>query len=109
MSVSVIRHSLQFIGFIILVCILVVSTLKGAKDKRNINSALQKIILSHVQMIIIISYFDFNWTPEINTFFQIPRYLGEIVLQLLTVDCLMDKNYWQQSMSKYSEVKNYDL
>ena len=37
------------------------STLKGANQRRNVISIYQKIMLNHVQLIILTAAFDLNW------------------------------------------------
>jgi hypothetical protein len=45
------------------------STLLGAAEKRNITSVFQKILLNHLQLVVLTASFDFKWPEKIASFF----------------------------------------
>jgi len=56
--------------FLCVLCILgvsylVMSTLKGAKDYKNVTSIYLKILMNHLQLILLTSSFDFSWPEQV--------------------------------------------
>eukprot|EP00347_Sterkiella_histriomuscorum_P002765 403366887 len=64
---------IKIIGIFILVCFLIVlmvrSTIKGAQDRKNLLSVYQKILLNHIQLILLTSNFSYQWTQLVIDFF----------------------------------------
>ena len=58
------------VAFIAIVVFMVRSTLNGADQKRNLTSVFQKILLNHIQLIMLTSSFDFNWPDKIKKIFD---------------------------------------
>ena len=58
---NIVRITGILIGAIIIVVLMIRSTLKGALEKKNVTSIFQKIMLNHVQLIILTASFNFNW------------------------------------------------
>ena len=55
------RMIFVFIALIIAIVILVIVTLRGAKDIQNVTSIYLKIMLSHIQIIVLTATFSFSW------------------------------------------------
>ena len=45
------------------------STLQGAKEKNNVTSIFIKILLNHMQLILLTASFDFEWPQQVIDFF----------------------------------------
>ena len=68
------------------------STIKGAKQKRNVVSIYQRILLNHLQFIILTSAFDMNWSELMQKYFSISKPLGETTTQIFSIDCFLNRN-----------------
>ena len=66
------------------------STLKGAHEKRNVTSIFQKIILNHLQLILLTAAFNFNWPEVVMAFFNASQPLGNPSSQVFSVDCFLN-------------------
>ena len=60
-TANVLRLTGILVAAIVLVVLMIRSTLNGALEVRNVTSIYQKIILNHVQLIVLTSSFNFNW------------------------------------------------
>ena len=58
------------IAAVFLMVFLVRSTLKGAAVKRSLSSVYQKIILNHIQLVVLTAAFDFNWPQMVVSYFK---------------------------------------
>jgi len=67
-TTNAVRILFIFIAVCIGIVYLVRSTLKGAKEERNITSIYYKIMLNHLSMLLLTASFDFEW-PELVIFF----------------------------------------
>lgn len=52
------------------VVLLIRSTLNGALVKKNVMSIFQKILMNHLQLIIMTASFNFNWPAMVAKFFN---------------------------------------
>jgi hypothetical protein len=50
-----------FFAAVILVSFLIRSTLDGAKEKKNVNSIYTKILMNHLQLILLTQSFRLKW------------------------------------------------
>ena len=77
------------------------STLKGAANIKNITSVFQKILLNHIQLIVLTASFDFNWPQIVLDYFKANDTVGEASNQIFSVDCFLsnDKGYVQETTS----------
>jgi len=68
---------------------LVKSTLAGAV-KKNTHSVLMKILMNHMQMILITASFDLDWPPQVKEIFASSAPIAEITNAIVSFDCWMD-------------------
>ena len=57
------KVAIIMVGMTFGLCFLVRTTLKGAVSKEANSSVFNKIIMNHLQMLIITSDFDMDWPP----------------------------------------------
>ena len=75
-TANVIRLSGILIAAIIIVVFMIRSTLNGALEVRNVTSIYQKIILNHIQLIVLTASFNFNWPEMVTSFFNASQPVG---------------------------------
>ena len=74
------------IGFLVLI---VKGTIKSAESD-NTHSVMSKILMNHLQMLIITSSFDMKWPPMVQQLFIIALPIAELTTSLTAFDCWMD-------------------
>lgn len=84
------RITAIFFACIVIVVFLIRSTLRGAADSKNVISVFQKILLNHIQLIMLTSSFDFSWPTVVKEFFKSNQILGEASDQILSIDCFLN-------------------
>ena len=57
------------VGVILLLIYMVRYTLRGATVKRSVSSTYQKILLNHIQIVVITSTFNYSWPEMVQKFF----------------------------------------
>ena len=77
-------------GVILLVVFLVRSTLNGAVQRKNVNSVYMKIMMNHLQLIMLTASFNFGWPENVKLIFRTTEPLVEFSQQLLSFDCFID-------------------
>jgi hypothetical protein len=60
----------SMIAIIIAVFLLIKSTIDGAASQNNTYSVFTKILLNHMQMLLIISTFNMQWPVDVETIFS---------------------------------------
>ena len=68
------------------------STLNGAAEVKNITSVFQKILLNHIQLIVLTASFDFSWPDLVMSFFKSNETVGEATNQIFSVDCFLNND-----------------
>ena len=66
------------------------STLAGAKELKNVTSIYMKILMNHIQLILLTASFDFSWPDEVNAFFDTAKPVAAASTQILSFDCFID-------------------
>ena len=89
-SSEIIRVILIFIGLITGLCFLVRATLKSAV-KGSDSSVFNKILMNHLQMLIITADFDMDWPPQVEAIFGIAAPINELTEAIVNFDCFMDR------------------
>ena len=82
--------TLILIAYVVSLVLTVKSTLSGALDRKDIQSAYIKIIVVHFQLLGITSSFDFRWSPQIVTFFDSSDLVANVSTRLFAFDCFLD-------------------
>ncbi|CDW90223.1 UNKNOWN [Stylonychia lemnae] len=68
---------------------LIRSTLKGATQKKNILSIFTKILLNHLQLLLISSSFNFQWPDAITQFYSSFKPVSQTAQQIISIDCFL--------------------
>ena len=75
---NIIRLSVIFVLAILVIVFLIRSTLNGAKDKKNVTSIYTKILMNHLQLILLTSSFEFKWPDFVKEFFSFSKPISEV-------------------------------
>lgn len=86
---NIVRLALIFLVFITLVVFMIKSTMAGAADIKNVNSIFSKILMNHLQLIVLSATFEFNWPSAAYKFFSIPGPATSIGSELFSIDCFL--------------------
>ena len=65
------RLTFILIAVVIFICWLIRSTLAGAKEKKNVTSIYTKILMNHIQLILLTASFNFKWPDVVQKFFKV--------------------------------------
>ncbi|CDW88757.1 UNKNOWN [Stylonychia lemnae] len=87
---NILRLFAVFLLSVIIVIFLIRSTLNGARDKRNITSVYLKILMNHLQVIVLTAQFDFQWPQKILDFYNGIRPAAQSTYQVISIDCFLD-------------------
>jgi len=71
------------------VTMLVRVTIKGAV-KASDSSVFNKILMNHLQMLIITSDFDMSWPSQVSSIFSIAEPINTLTEAIVNFDCFMD-------------------
>ncbi len=64
-------------------------TLKGASKKKSSTSVFYKILLNHIQIVVLTASFDFKWPPMVVQYFSASKPVGEVTSQIISIDCFV--------------------
>jgi len=101
----VLRLLFIFTLAVLLIGFMVRSTLKGAMEKKNVTSIYMKIMMNHMQLILLTASFDFDWPAIVQAFFSTAEPVAQVSTQILSLDCFLDNR--DKSDSEEKEV-TYD-
>ena len=100
---EVVKVAVIMTAMTIVVVVLVRATLKAAAaEKPSDSSVFNKILLNHLQMLIITSDFDMDWPPQVQQIFAVAAPINELTNAIVNFDCFMDGR-------KLDEVDAYDF
>ena len=74
---NVFRITAIFLGAVVVLSLMIRSTLKGAANVKNITSVYQKILLNHIQLVMLTASFEFNWPQIVMDYFKANQTVGE--------------------------------
>ncbi|CAI2387538.1 unnamed protein product [Moneuplotes crassus] len=81
-----------FLFFMVVVIIILIKfTIQGSGRKRNIATVYNRIILNHVQMLVIIYGLDLDWPDNFMLIYQNAEPVAEAPQQFISFDCFIDK------------------
>ncbi|CDW87526.1 UNKNOWN [Stylonychia lemnae] len=103
---NVIRLFFIMIGLSALVVFTVRSTLQGAKEKNNVTSIFMKILLNHIQLILLTASFDFKWPDEVLELFDTAKPVAAISTQIISFDCFLDQRNEEQQSESQTNAEN---
>lgn len=85
--------------FIMIFCVflLVKSTIQEENQKkRQTHSVFIKILMNHMQMILITTSFNMKWPDELINFFKQISIVVEAQKAIVAFDCFLDTRVWTQ-------------
>jgi len=88
-------------GLLLGICLLVRVTIKGAL-KASDSTVFNKILMNHLQMLIITSDFDMAWPTQVKYIFNVASPINELTEAIVNFDCFMDSR-------KLEDVPLYDF
>jgi hypothetical protein len=80
-----------FILMILIIILLVKVTINSANNKRNELGVYNRILVNHLQMIVIIFSFRLQWPQDFISMFTTAEPAGEVSQQFISFDCFLDK------------------
>jgi amino acid permease len=67
------------------------STLAGAIQRKNVQSVYIKILLNHIQLIVLTASFDFDWPTSVLAIFETTGPVANVATQVFSFDCFLDR------------------
>ena len=103
---NIIRIALVMIAVVFWIVILIRSTLSGALQRKNIQSVYIKLMMNHLQLIILASSFDFDWPSRVLKLFETTEPVAKVSQQIISFDCFLDQRSEDSSSSSNSCESN---
>ena len=69
-----------------MIMLIIRSTLQGALQKKKIQSVYMKIMLNHLQLIILTASFDLDWPQKVSRFFESTEPVAHVSQQVISFD-----------------------
>ena len=88
---NIIRIVLVMTGVTVGLVILIKSTLAGALQRKNIQSVYIKLMMNHLQLIILASSFNFDWPSRVLKLFETTEPVAKVSQQIISFDCFLDQ------------------
>ena len=89
-----ILNVLQLVGILFWVTVGIVimirSTLTSALQRKNIQSVYIKILMNHLQLIVLTASFDFDWPNAVLELFDSTEPVATVSTHILSFDCFLD-------------------
>ena len=74
------------IAVVVGIVIMIRSTLAGAIQRKNIQSVYIKLLMNHLQLLILTASFDFDWPDRVNKIFETSEPVAQVTTQILSFD-----------------------
>ena len=88
---NITRLCLVMIAVVVSIVIMVRSTLAGALQRKNIQSVYIKLLMNHLQLLILTASFDFDWPDRVNKMFETSEPVAQVTTQILSFDWFLDQ------------------
>ena len=62
------------------------STLAGALQRKNIQSVYIKLLMNHLQLLILTASFDFDWPDRVLKIFEASEPVAQVTTQVSSFD-----------------------
>ena len=82
---------LSAIGLIVIggLVYLIRSTLLGAKETKNVTSIYLKILMNHLQLILMTASFNLQWPDKVQSLFGAVKPAADVSTQIFSFDCFL--------------------
>ena len=87
---NVIRLTLIMLLVLFILIVIIRSTFAGASQRKNLRSVYIKILMNHLQLIILTASFDFDWPQNVLDIFETAEPAAEVSTQIFSVDWFLD-------------------
>ena len=67
------------------------STISNTLQAKNIQSVYIRILMNHLQLLVITASFNFKWPSNVNQFFDSSKQVAQVTTQFLSFDWLLDQ------------------
>lgn len=74
----------------VFIILLVKITIEGAKNE-DMWSVFLKVLMNHLQMLIVFSSFDINWPPQVTQIFEFAKPIKLVTSAVVSFDCFIDR------------------
>ena len=87
--------------FVVGIILFVKITIEGA-EKEDMQSVFNKVMMNHLQMLIIFSGLDINWPPQVNKIFSAAAPIKLVTSAVVSFDCFMDTRLFGEKIFTYA-------
>ncbi|CDW90561.1 UNKNOWN [Stylonychia lemnae] len=70
---------------------------QGAVAKRNIISIYSKILMNHLQLIMLSAQFNFQWPKEVADFYSFASPVSQVSQQIISIDCFVQNQVYDEN------------
>ena len=67
------------------------STFSNTLQVKNVQSVYIRILMNHLQLLVITASFNFNWPSNVNQFFDSSKQVAQVTTQFLSFDWFLDQ------------------
>eukprot|EP00347_Sterkiella_histriomuscorum_P024148 403332142 len=104
---NIVRLIFIFFAVVFLIVFIVRSTLLGAKEQKNITNIFIKIMMNHLQLILLTASFNFAWPSMVVDFFSQLKPVAQVSNQIFSFDCFVDTRQTSEEMTDSSKKDDY--
>ena len=91
------------LAVIVGIIIMIRSTLAGALQRKNVQSVYIKLLMNHLQLIILTASFNFDWPQSVVEIFETSEPVAQVATHILSFDCFLDQRSEDSDTSSDSE------
>ena len=101
---NIVRISFVILISLIVVIVIIKSTLEGALVRKNLQSIYIKILMNHLQLILLSASFDFDWPENVKDYFNTTRPASQVSSQILSFDWFMDQRSERSESEEHGDL-----
>ena len=88
---NIIRLILILIAVIVAIVVIIRSTLASASQRKNVQSVYIKLLMNHLQLLILTSSFEFDWPSRVVKLFETSEPVARVSTQVMSFDWFLDQ------------------
>ena len=81
-----------FLIAIVLVVLFISLTLRAMAKKKSNTQVLFKILLNHLQLVVLTASFDLDWPSQVRALFSTAEPLSDVSSQIFSFDCFFSSS-----------------
>jgi hypothetical protein len=101
---NAIRLACILIFVTIAIGLIIRSTLAGAIQRKNVQSVYIKILMNHIQLIVLTASFDFDWPNSVVSIFETTGPVATVATHVLSFDCFLDQRSEDDEVGEDSNI-----